>query len=57
MLYVGLLKANDDAVLRFAACLTNNNFIGKIQGFPRLLCKIKGFQGLEFGPVKFKAFQ
>ena len=29
----------------------------KIQDFPRLLYKIQGFQGLEFGPIKFKAFQ
>ena len=28
-----------------------------IQDFSRLLCKIQGFQGLEFGPIKFKAFQ
>ena len=28
-----------------------------IQDFSRLLCKIQGLQGLEFGPMKFKAFQ
>ena len=27
------------------------------QYFSRLLCKIQGFQGLEFDPTKFKAFQ
>ena len=29
----------------------------KIQDFSRLLGKIQGFQGLELGPMKFKAFQ
>ena len=28
-----------------------------IDYFSRLFCKIQGFQGLEFGPIKFKAFQ
>ena len=42
--------------------LTQNNILLplttlKIQDFSRLLCKIQGFQGLEFGPIKFKAFQ
>ena len=29
----------------------------KFQDFSRLLYKIQGFQGLEFGSIKFKAFQ
>ena len=29
----------------------------KFKVFSRLLYKIQGFQGLEFGPIKFKAFQ
>ena len=29
----------------------------KIQDFSRLFGKIQGFQGLELGPMKFKAFQ
>ena len=28
-----------------------------IQDFSRLLCKIHGFQGLEFDPIKFKTFK
>ena len=29
----------------------------QIQDVSRLLCKIQGFKGLEFGPIKFKVFQ
>ena len=41
--------------------LSQNNIlftiIKFIQDFSRLLCKIQSFQGLEFGPIKFKAYQ
>ena len=35
----------------------NTILLTTIKFFSRLLCKIQGFQGFEFGPIKFKAFQ
>ena len=49
IVYVGFLNTNDDEVLRFGACLTNNYLFGhsKFKAFQDYFVKLKDFKALN----------